>query len=70
MRAAGKSPVSPVSSNEAELKRVLHGIRLGLAAQTCKAHSVVDTLSAVFMADIENDRLFAEVEEQPRSVSH
>ena len=62
--------MSPVRPNEAELEGVLHAIRLVFAAQACEAHSVVDALSAVFMADIENDRLFAEVEEQPRSVSH
>ena len=58
--------MSPISSDKAELERVLDGIRLGLAAQTCEAHPVVDALGAVFVADVEHDGLFSEVEEQPR----
>ena len=59
--------MSPVSSNEAKLKRVLHGIRLGLAAQACKADPVVDALGAVFVADVKHDGFFFPLEEQPRS---
>ncbi len=59
--------MSPVSSNDAELKGVLNTIGLRLATQTCKADPVIDALCTVFVSNVENNRFLSKDVQQPRS---
>ena len=56
--------MSPISSDKAELERVLDAINLFIAAKTSKPDAVIHLLGAVLVPDIEYDTLFSAVEQE------
>ena len=57
--------MAPVGAAETQLERVLDGVGLRLPAEADESDAVVHALCAVFVSDIEDDRVLPDVEEKP-----